>query len=456
MLWKYIKEKMLQTPNQIISENNIQFTYEEVVIFSEVFAKKLYEKKCCAIHCESEMFAGISILACFAANVTAVPLSPRYGELHSKKILDIISPDCIISDKDGELKAYDIPSSQYNVPPTPPALIMCTSGTTGIPKGAMLTKTNILTNLEDIHSYFNVTKNDKFLIARPLYHCAVLTGEFLTALTSGAELVFCSERFNPIQLVRLLQEEHITVLGATPSLYNIISRLVRNSSVLRLNKLVISGECMSEAIGKRIRDAFPNADIYHVYGMTEAAPRLLYLPPEEFDFTPDHVGIPLNSVSIKIINKSGFPATTNEDGILYVKGKNIMLGYYNATELTNKVLREGWLCTGDIASMNKNGRIKIKGRADNMIIRAGMNIYPQEIEAELKKDPRTQEVLVYGKTDKNREITQIALKIVGDFQNSKEVKEMCIKLLPSYQIPEIIDLVNMIEKNASGKIIRNQ
>ena len=88
MLWEYIKEQMLKTPKQIISENDIKLTYEEVVIFSEVFAKKLYGKKCCAVHCESEMLAGISILSCFAANVTAVPLSQRYGELHSKKILD--------------------------------------------------------------------------------------------------------------------------------------------------------------------------------------------------------------------------------------------------------------------------------------------------------------------------------------------------------------------------------
>jgi acyl-CoA synthetase (AMP-forming)/AMP-acid ligase II len=106
--------------------------------------------------------------------------------------------------------------------------------------------------------------------------------------------------------------------------------------------------------------------------------------------------------------------------------------------------------------MNTNGRIKIKGRSDDMIIRAGMNIYPQEIEAEVKKDTRTKEVLVYGKRDEKRGSMQIAMKISGDFKSEKEVKDMCITLLPSFQVPEIIELVDSLEKNGSGKIIRKR
>ena len=213
---------------------------------------------------------------------------------------------------------------------------------------------------------------------------------------------------------------------------------------------------MSEAVGKRIRAAFPSADIYHVYGMTEASPRIAYLPPDEFDDTPDYVGIPLASLEAKILDESGNEVKTDEDGILYIRGGSVMSGYYNAPELTRKVIVDGWLRTGDIASINAHGRIKIKGRSDNMIIRAGMNIYPQEIEAELKKDSRTKEVLVYGEYDKKRGSMQIAMKISGDFKSEKEVKDMCITLLPSFQVPEIIELVDSLEKTGSGKIIRKR
>lgn len=456
MLWQYIKEKMLEHPRQTMTEKGGGMNFEDLVVYAESFERQLRGKKCCAIYCSSEMVTGMALLACFAAEVTALPLSLRYGEAHCKKILNTISPDCIITDSNGDIRVYDISASSYIEPDVHPALIMCTSGTTGTPKGAMLTETNILTNLKDICKYFKVSSEDKFLIARPLYHCAVLTGEFLTALATGAEIIFCSEKFDPMGLIKILKKELVTVFGATPSLYNVLSRLVRDSLDMHLTKIVISGECMSDAVGKRIRSAFPNAEIYHVYGMTEASPRIAYLPPDEFDDTPDYVGIPLASLEAKILDDNGNEVGTGENGILYIKGDSVMAGYYNAPELTNKVLRDGWLRTGDIASINAHGRIKIKGRSDDMIIRAGMNIYPQEIEAEVKKDSRTKEVLVYGKYDEKRGSMQVAMKISGDFKSEKEVKDMCITLLPSFQVPEIIEIVDSLEKNGSGKIVRKR
>lgn len=164
------------------------------------------------------------------------------------------------------------------------------------------------------------------------------------------------------------------------------------------------------------------------------------------------MGIPLKSVSVKFLNRTGNLCQENEEGILYVKGDNVMLGYYRDPEKTANVLKNSWLCTGDIAVINDAGFLKIKGRNDDLIIKSRMNIYPTEIEAVLKQDPRVKEALAYGFCDQFG--IQIRLKLVGDFSSTEEVKQFCMKMLPSFQVPSVIELVEELPKNGSGKIIR--
>ena len=156
MLWEYLKNKMQLNMQQEVCENEASMTYEEIIVFAEEFAKRLKGIKCCAILCQSEMAASMALLSCFAAEVTALPLSQRYGELHCNKILDAISPDAVITDQDGNFQIIRIKDSLYIEPEIHPALIMCTSGTTGVPKGAMLTETNVLTNVSDIALYIYI------------------------------------------------------------------------------------------------------------------------------------------------------------------------------------------------------------------------------------------------------------------------------------------------------------
>ncbi len=451
-LWNFIKTGMLRYPDQIICENNAQLTFEETVIWAEMFAGNLKDIQCCAILCDSEMAAAMALLGCFAGEVTAVPLSSRYGNLHCNKILNTISPDAIITDKDGELRVYKISDSMYVQPETHPALIMCTSGTTGKPKGVMLSEDNILTNVMDIASYFAIDKTDTIFISRPLYHCAVLTGEFLTALVKGTKVRFLSEPFNPPKMLALIREYGITAFCGTPTLLGMMSTFKRKTETDTLKHICVSGECMDRETALRIWTAFPNCHIYHIYGLTEASPRVSYLPPDLFLEYPEYVGIPLRSLSAKIIKDNGKLASTEEEGILWVKGGNIMLGYYQEPERTAQVLQNGWLCTGDIAVMNNAGLLRIKGRKDHLIIKSGMNIYPAEIESAVKQDVRVKEVMVYG--FKNHYGTQIGMKIVGDFSSVEEVKKLCMECLPIFQIPSSIEIVKELPKTVSGKIER--
>ena len=451
-VWEFVKLKMLEHPKQTVCENNAELSFESLVVWAEIFAKSLNGIKCCAILCRSEMSAAMALLGCFAAQVTALPLSVRYGELHCNKIIDTISPDAVISDNGGELQILHISDSKYITPETHPALIMCTSGTTGTPKGAMLSEDNIICNVSDITDYFNIDESDSILIARPLYHCAVLTGEFLTSLVKGTKIRFYSEKFNPAKMLEIIDEYNITAFCGTPTLLEMMARFKRGSSAGTLKHICISGECMSKETALHIAKAYPKSKIYHIYGLTEACPRVAFLPPEQFEKYPDYVGIPLKSVSIKIIGFDGNVCGKNEEGILWVKGGNVMLGYYNAPEKTKAVLCEGWLCTGDVAEINDAGFLKIKGRNDHMIIKSGMNIYPAEIESALKTDPRVSEVLAYGY--KNAYGTQIGITIAGEFESIDEIKQLCAETLPAFQVPSHIELVKELRKNGSGKIVR--
>lgn len=453
-LWKVLKKAMTEHPGQTIGEGNAIITYDEVVVFTELLANKIKNEKCCVVACSSELANALAILACFAAGVTAVPVSCRYGEKHYKRIIEYISPTAIITQTEEKFNVIQCESEGFELS-VQPAVIMCTSGTTGKPKGVMLSEKNLLTNVKDILAYMTVEKNDNILISRPLQHSAVLTGELLVSLLRGLNISFYSGTFNPYSLLNIIEEKKIDVFCGTPTMIKTIVKADKKHQACRLKVLCVSGECMSYEVGNAIGKFFTKTKIYHVYGLTEAGPRVSFLSPDKFLTYPDFVGIPLQSIEIKIVDSSGKQARTNEVGELLVKGNNVMMGYFKEPQKTNEVLVNGWLYTGDLALITENGLLKIIGRRDEMIIRAGINIYPQEIEGILKKDTRTKAAYVYGITDKNGD-TQIAVDIVGDFKNKREVKMMCVENLSEYQIPSVINIVDKLETSANGKTLRKK
>ena len=195
MLWDILKRKMMEHPDTRIHEGTTSVTYEEAVVFAESFARELVAP-CYGILCGSELGTALAVLSCLAAEKTAVPLSYRYGEAHCRRILEFVRPRYVIGDKQGEIQIVEIENQRYEEPPESPAFILCTSGTTGEPKGVMLSETNLLSNVRDILRYFQLSGKDKILISRPLYHCAVLTGEFLASLMCGTEIHFLNRSFD--------------------------------------------------------------------------------------------------------------------------------------------------------------------------------------------------------------------------------------------------------------------
>ena len=448
-LWEYIKEKMLEHPTQTISEKGVSMTYEDLCIYAETRAQRL-NSPCYAILCRSEMATAMALLSCIAAGKIAIPLPMRYGYEYCKKLIKFAPSSVLITDIAGFSSEYPLSSVTFKECfKNKVAVILYTSGSTGTPKGIMLSEENLICNIEDILSYFLITDSDTILISRPLYHSSVLTGEFLVALCAGAKIVFTSSAFDPLNILKLIKENNVTVFGSTPTLMTMFSRFVRDPQELSVRLLSISGECMTEGMARAVRKAFPKADVYCGYGLSEASPRVAYLPANEFDTDPTCAGEALPNVKIRIARPDGNDAAKDEIGEVLVKGKNVMIGYFDDTERTRNTVRHGWLHTGDLGYIGKNGRLYIKGRKDDMIIRAGMNIYPAEIENILSTDGRVYEVQVYG-YEKNG-TQEIGMAISGDFYSEHEVMKMCKQYLPSYQIPLKIDLMRELEKNTGGK-----
>ncbi len=451
-LWKYIKEKMLEHPTQTVNENDAAMTFEELCIFAESYAKKLTADYY-GILCSSELATAMALLSCMAAGKPAVIMPTRYGRETYERIWDRADPPCIITDTSGGLSI--IPVSSSDRPKTPEkdiAIILYTSGSTGEPKGVMLSNSNIICNIKDIRSYFPVTTKDTILISRPLYHSSVLTGEFLASLCAGARIVFTSEPFQPLNIINLLKETKATVYGNTPTLIATMSRFIRKPRELSVRLLSVSGECMTEGMARAIRKAFPNADIFCGYGMSEASPRIAYLPAEDFDEDPTCAGVALPSVKIRIVRSDGNDAAKGESGEILVKGDNVMVGYFDDKKRTEAVKRHGWLHTGDIGYFDKRSWLYIKGRKDDMIIRAGMNIYPAELESRLSDDTRVKDILVYGYEKGGTQ--EIGMYISGTFVTVGEVFDLCRKRLPAYQLPSRIEILDELPKNKSGKLRR--
>ena len=480
MLWDYlrniIRSRKTAIGNGIISMSP-SLLLEKVDDLACCLNKTIREKKTiCAIICSDSLNSVISLLALWRLEMVPVPLSKNYGYTHNLKIIKKIDPKIIITDDIDYINMleftkpiYSIKDRKYyndvnicsdnemNTNLSDVAMIMCTSGTTGVPKGVVITESGLISNIEGIKSYFPINSDDTILIARPLYHCAVLTGEFLTGLCSGANIIFIDGSFNPFAISEYIKKQGITVLCGTPTLFMHLSKIIAKIGYKPdIRYMAISGECLTAEEAKEIRKTFCKTKIFNVYGLTEASPRVTFLPHELFDIYPESVGIPLPNIDIMIIDDDGKQASTNVDGQLIVRGPNIMKGYYK--EDISKKIKNGWLYTGDRAFIDEQHFLYIKARIDDMIIKGGMNIYPKEIENEIKKDKRIEDVCAFGINKNNKMFIGIEVVLNERFLELKidDIMKICSDRLPSYQLPDEIRISSDLQQNGSLKKVRRK
>ena len=481
-LWKKLEASFTVNASRpsITDQNGCPMTYGDLRTAAREIAAFIRlnvadRARICVLHSQSYHDA-MGILGVLAANCIGIPMSLHYGESNCCKIMQRAEPDALLTDVDPlpdtlqkiihESHIKVLPLTRSAEPPfcepeaaeEDVALLMFTSGTTGFPKGAMLSHRNVMSNLDGIAAYFTLTREDHFLICRPLYHGAVMTGEFFHALLHGVQISFYSESFSPKRLLAYLAERKCSVLCGTPTLFYHLALAKRKNELPYLRKITMSGECLNPQVADKLTEVFPEALFWNVYGLTEASPRVCHLDPVFFHQRIGSVGVPLFNVNVKVTDDSGDETARNTIGELWVRGPSVMKGYWRDEALTDSKITDGWLHTGDLARMDEEGFVYIISRKDDMIIRAGVNIYPQEIENNLLKTASVKEIMVWGETDKTvgQRICAAVVPQDGADMTVKSFMAICRDYLEPYQWPDEMIPVEALPRNATGKVVRGR
>ena len=333
-----------------------------------------------------------------------------------------------------------------------------TSGTTGFPKGVMLTHHNIINNGYNIGVCMGFSEKDRLCIPVPFFHCFGCVLGVLACVTHGAAMVPV-ETFNPEAVLRTIEAEKCTAVHGVPTMF--IAELehpeFKNYDLSSLRTGIMAGSpCPIEVMKRVIRDMHAS-EITIAYGQTESSPVITQTrTADPLELRVATVGRALPDVEVKIVDiETGAVLPPGKQGELCTRGYLVMKGYYKMPEETARAIdAEGWLHTGDLAVMDENGYCKITGRIKNMIIRGGENIYPREIEEFLYTHPKISDVQIYGVPDrKYGEQVMAAVKLKDGVRCSEaEIRDFCRERIANYKIPHYVRFVDEYPMTASGKI----
>lgn len=338
--------------------------------------------------------------------------------------------------------------------------ILYTSGTTGVPKGAMLRHSNIVRTSIATADLMRMTSDDVFLVAVPLSHIFGMGPSILTAVSSGASMVFM-EIFKPDPALELVERERVTVHHGVPTMFamelNSPELERRDLSSLRTG-IIAAAPCPIEVV-KAIR-AKMGCEICVSFGMTETSPSLTSTRFEDTDADrAETVGQALHEVELRIVGEDGRDLGPGEVGEIVARSPGVMKGYWNKPEETSKVLSpDGWYSTGDLGVLDERGYLRIVGRKKEMIIRGGYNVYPREVEEVLYQHPSVLEAAVVGVDDEvmgERTCACIKLK-TGAVESEEAIREFCRGSLASYKVPDSVRFLDDFPTTTSGKIMKRE
>lgn len=334
----------------------------------------------------------------------------------------------------------------YNWEENQPAAIFYLANTHGKPKGIMLSSKNILSNVEAIVEYLKMSNSDNILIVKSMSLVGTVTGEIIASVAVGAAMVVIGGIIHAGVILKVIEDFKVTGFFAVPVMLHQIIEYKRKDkySIESLRYIQTGAARLSMEDVEQLMDMYKGVELYYIYGISEASPRVLHLRPEEMLLKAGSVGRPVKFVSVSLLDANGNIPGIGEIGELYVKGPNVMLGYYKDPELNNKVLTPYGLRTGDLAYMDHEGYVYLAGRADNMINQGGFHVYPAEIEKVISKLEKVKEVKVEGVPDDvlgQRIKAKVTPHENADL-SADEIYSFCYEHMENSKIPKIIEILN--------------
>ncbi|BAB05725.1 class I adenylate-forming enzyme family protein [Halalkalibacterium halodurans] len=337
--------------------------------------------------------------------------------------------------------------------------ILYTSGTTGLPKGVMITHSSVVQSGLALARSLKCTKDDVFIVPAPLFHIFGMACNLMAAVSCQAKVIL-QEKFKPDHTLALIEQEKVTIHQAVPTMF-ILELNHPDFSTFDLSSLragmVGAAPCPKETV-QEIRKRMG----FHLcisYGMTEVGAATITPYEDEDESSLDTVGKPMEGVEITIVNEDREPLPVGDIGEIAIRGFGNMIGYYKLPEQTNEVLGDnGWFYTGDLGSLDEEGYLRFIGRKKELIIRGGYNIYPQEIEAILSEHEKVQESAVIGLPDEVLgELVCAGIKLKqGAHSSEQELLAYLSKRIAHYKVPSKIVFVEELPVTASGKVQKSQ
>jgi long-chain acyl-CoA synthetase len=405
----------------------------------------------------------LTYLSVLHAGKVPVPINFLLQPAELKFILQDAGIDTVItSTRFRDLVGFSVPNVVYLEeldwtagamlePPPPPetkpddiATILYTSGTTGKPKGVLLSHRNLLSNVDSCIEATGIGQDDVSLGVLPLFHSFGITVTVLLPLLEGCESIFLPQ-FAPDKVLDLLEGRKCTVFAALPSMYRLLTRtqVKRKADLSKMRWFIAGGEPLPAMVSEGFQKVF-GTDLREGYGMTETAPVISINLSDEV--RPRSCGTALPDVEVRIA----------DDGEIQVKGPNVMLGYYNRPDETKAAFTEdGWLRTGDLGYMDDDGYIFINGRAKDLIISAGENIFPGEIEEILAEHPKVLAAAVIGAPDEKR--GEVPVGYVQPHEGVEvepsELQDFLKDRLAPFKIPKEIH-VRQLPIGPTGKVVK--
>lgn len=335
--------------------------------------------------------------------------------------------------------------------------IQYTSGTTGFPKGVMLTHYNILNNGKSIGDCMKFTDKDKLCICVPLFHCFGLVLATMAAVTHATSIVLV-DYFRPLDVLGAVQDEKCTALHGVPTMF--IAMLEHpdfKKYKLNLRTGIMAGSPCPVKVMQQTIDEMGMTEITIAYGQTEASPVCTQTSTDDsIERRVQTVGKMLPGIEGKIVDpETGETLAPNMPGEFCARGYNIMKGYYKMPEATALAIdKDGWLHTGDLCTVDEHGYYKVVGRIKDMIIRGGENIYPKEIEEFLYTHPKISDVQVIGVPSEQygEEVMAAIILKKGEIMTEEEVKQFVLSHMARHKVPKYVEFVASFPTNAAGKI----